>query len=145
MENASKALIMAAGILIGLIIATLFSYEMISMSQTARTFQEEMNKKSIASFNNKFEQYLGRSLTAQQVVTIYNYIQKINNEFDGENYIELDTNIQILKDLLDGKKSVTMEDFLEETWDKEKKRFKLTIDESDYNKEGKITKVTIKE
>lgn len=88
MENASKALIMAGGILIGMIIVSLFVYEMSYMSTTARAYEEEMARTQVLEFNSRFESYAYDSegndekLKAQDIVTLYNYVQEWN--YGGE-------------------------------------------------------------
>ena len=73
MENASKALIMAGSVLIGVLILTL----MVTLFLNARTVSNEyeQNKKSeaIQQFNVNFIKYLGQDLTIHQVVTICNF------------------------------------------------------------------------
>lgn len=84
MENASKALIMAGGILIGMLILALFAFEMSNMSITAKAYEEEMARTQVLEFNSRFESYAYDSegndekLKAQQVVTLYNYVQEWN-------------------------------------------------------------------
>ena len=81
MENASKALIIAAGMLIGLIIASLFTYEMIHMAQSAREYQENFENTKIVEFNQQFRKYTGRKdLTSQDIVTIIGFINEWNSQ-----------------------------------------------------------------
>lgn len=60
MENASKALLMAASLLIGLIIFVIFIYEMTIMSDTSNAVNDEMRKKQISEFNAQFEGFANR-------------------------------------------------------------------------------------
>lgn len=142
MENASKALLMAAGILIGLIIASLFTYEMISMSETGRTFQKQIDQSVITEFNTNFEKYVAKNLTAQEVVTIYNYVQEWNKD-NAVAFITLDTNIQALKDLQNNRVNATIEDFLNDNWNKDDNKY-FTLIINGYGEDGRINKITIK-
>lgn len=80
MENASKALLMAAGILIGVLLLAL----LVTLFSSARSLsnQYEATKKSeaIQQFNVNFIKYLGQDLTIHQVVTICNFAKKENNK-----------------------------------------------------------------
>lgn len=80
MENASKALLMAAGILIGVLLLAL----LVTLFSSARSLsnQYEATKKSeaIQQFNVNFTKYLGQELTIHQVVTICNFAKKENNK-----------------------------------------------------------------
>lgn len=75
MENASKALLMAAGILIGVLLLAL----LVTLFSSARSLsnQYEATKKSeaIQQFNVNFTKYLGQELTIHQVVTICNFAE----------------------------------------------------------------------
>jgi len=88
MENASKALIMAGGILIGMLIMALFVYEIMNVSITAEAYDEKMARTQVLEFNSRFESYAFDSqgneekLKAQDVATIYNFVQEWN--YGGE-------------------------------------------------------------
>ncbi len=84
MENASKALIMAGGILVGMIILSIFVYEMIFVSSQGHEYEEKMARAQVASFNAKFEPYFGRELTPQEFVTLFNFVEEWNNNHESE-------------------------------------------------------------
>jgi len=85
MENASKALIISGGILIGIIIASLFAYEMFSISQTGNSYQAKINMEDVYEFNAQFTKYINKDLPAQDVVSILNFVLEWNqeNEFNA--------------------------------------------------------------
>lgn len=70
MENASKALIMAGGVLIGVLILSLAAYLFINFGEQSRKVQEQIQQNQIIQFNSKFNIYAGKQRTA----TIYNVI-----------------------------------------------------------------------
>ena len=72
MENASKALIMAGGILIALIIMALLirSYTNVSIFQKTKLSQEEQEK--IVLFNEQYTKYLGQYVYGVEVRTLVN-------------------------------------------------------------------------
>ena len=96
MENASKALIMAAGLLIGIVVLSIFAYEFITISNTGEQYGQQIRKRQIAEFNSQFESYayeysyenpnLGtpRRLKAQEVVRLFYLVSdwNKNNEDD---------------------------------------------------------------
>lgn len=57
MENASKALLMAAGVLIGILILTLAAYLFLSLSNSTATMEKQMATSEIDNFNNQFYIY----------------------------------------------------------------------------------------
>jgi len=141
MENASKALIMAAGILIGLLIATLFAYEMMSVAESGKEHQKLMDIKMITEFNAQFSKYEGKKLTAQEVATIYNYIKEWNRD-NVSTVIKINiVGIPTLKEVSAGRS--TIEEFLDNSWNEDENRnFKITIDKHDDN--GQVNEITFK-
>ena len=57
MENATKALMMAGGVLLGVLIISLAVYVSIIFSDFGKTYSEQQAAKNIAMYNSKFEQY----------------------------------------------------------------------------------------
>ena len=93
MENASKALIIAGGMLIGVIIATIFAYELMHMFRNEQVYNEEQAKIKIAQFNLEFERFRKRSeITAQDIITIVGYVQEWNDVATIDEKIEIKTN-----------------------------------------------------
>lgn len=81
MENASKALLMAGEILIGILLLFILVY----FSGMAQDFSEEIDKnieaKQIQEFNSKFDIYNNRdNLTPQDVVTLSNIVKDFNGK-----------------------------------------------------------------
>ena len=83
MENASKALIMAGGVLIAILLLTFFVYILnVIGAHTARVY-EDLEASEISEFNQKFLNYDGRDdLKIQDVVTIVGLA--IDNNITGK-------------------------------------------------------------
>ena len=76
MENASKALIMAGGVLIAILLLTLFSYLFSKMASDTSSVYDDLQKHEIDEFNQRFLNFEGRNdLTAQDVATLINLAQ----------------------------------------------------------------------
>lgn len=91
MENASKALIIVASVLISLMVISLGVYLYATMSEYATSTQEQIEQDKINSFNNKFLKYDTRTnLTIYDIITIANYARETNE--NNEYYIENGTN-----------------------------------------------------
>ena len=61
MENASKALIMAGGVLIGVLIISLAVYLFVSFGQTSAEINSQNAQKQINQFNSQFTSYEGNN------------------------------------------------------------------------------------
>ena len=117
MENASKALLMAGGILVGVLILALMVTLFFSSKELTSSYDKRKQEEAVQQFNVNFTQYLGQDLTIHQVITITNFAAQNNVNITG------------------GK---TTSDISEDTLNKV---YKLTIDTYDGN--GYITKIQI--
>lgn len=90
MENASKALLMAAGVLIGMILLSLMVYMFTSFAMTSAEIHKGQDENRLNQFNSQFTAYEGKEgITIHDVVTvaslatesnIYNELPKMNPE-----------------------------------------------------------------
>jgi len=86
MENATKALLIAAGVLVGIILLSLGVYMFNMMGEFSAKTQERIDGDRIAQFNAEFMQYNGlQNLTIQDIVTVKNYALQNNNQYTGYN------------------------------------------------------------
>lgn len=98
MENASKALLMAAGILIGILILALAVTLFASSNSLTAEYDKTKKAEAIQQFNVNFTKYLGQQLTIHQVVTITNFanannIQRVNIEGITYNYSNIQSDV----------------------------------------------------
>lgn len=93
MENASKALLMAGGILIALMIAAVVVLMFSNMSGYFATEESIARTKHAAEFNNQYEPYIKEGLTLFELKSVYNKILS-NNKQNPEYKIK--TNIENL-------------------------------------------------
>ena len=122
MENASKALLMAGGILVGVLILALMITLFISSSKISSEYDNTKQITGVQQFNVNFTKYLGQDLTIHQVITITNFAHQNNVSISG----------------ISGGK--TTSDISEDTL---KKVYKLTIPNDAYDENGYITKIQI--
>jgi len=81
MENASKALLIAAGTLIAVLILSLFVYLYIQMNSFSHTYNSRIASQKLHAFNVQFEVYNGRDdLTPQDLVSVANLAKEYNDK-----------------------------------------------------------------
>lgn len=89
MENASKALLMAASVLIGLLILSLAVYLFISFGSTSAQLHKQQEAQRLEQFNTQFSSYEAKEggITIYEVVTIANLATESNiyYEFNKRN------------------------------------------------------------
>jgi len=73
MENASKALVMAGSVLIGVLILSLMVTLFINARTVSKEHEATKNSEAIQQFNVNFIKYVGQDLTIHDVVTICNF------------------------------------------------------------------------
>ena len=73
MFNSSKALLMAGGVLIGILVLSLITYLFIYFGNQSQDFRDTMNQKQLTQYNAQYIIYDGRNnLTIYDVVTVIN-------------------------------------------------------------------------
>lgn len=93
MENASKALIMAGGVLITMLILTIGVILVGRLGNTADSYVARLDTIELQKYNSNFEIYLGRTdITAQEIVTVISIVKQFeqNTEvyIDGTEYTQ---------------------------------------------------------
>ena len=68
MENASKALMMAAGVLVGVLILALMVTLFASSNEVSSEYEQTKKAEAIQQFNTNFTKYLGQDLTIHQII-----------------------------------------------------------------------------
>ena len=78
MENASKALIIVATVLIAVLILAIGIYLFRNYSEIAYKNEENQSAQALIQYNNKFENYKEKEMTIQDVLTIVNLAKDYN-------------------------------------------------------------------
>lgn len=90
MENASKALLMAAEVLIAMMIVSLGVYVFYTYSQTSKEIHDKKAEQQLVEFNAKYTKYVDQTtLTIYDVRTIANYAKKDNESLEDNEKIEV--------------------------------------------------------
>lgn len=98
MENASKALLMAAGVLIGLMIISLAILLFNSFGGTSATIHQNIETQQIEQFNSQFTVYNGKdNVTIYDIISMANLATQNNKQYEFSksegkefnNYIQL--------------------------------------------------------
>ena len=119
MENATKALLIAGGVLIAIIIISVMVITFQKTGNVSKTYDKTINQEDVTKFNENFTKYLNKELTIHQAITITNFAKENGVAIDG---------------------GVKVSEIEERTL---KNRYKISISISDYNEEGYITRITL--
>ena len=80
MENASKALLIAGGVLIAMVIASFGVYLYGVFHSNSENLLAAMSEKEVNEFNAKFQAFDGRNLNANEVISVLNLVWNNNVE-----------------------------------------------------------------
>ena len=87
MENASKALMLSAGVLVGILILTLAGYLFSIFGDYASQIQKEVTENQLVQFNQKYLKYHNLdNLTIQDIITVKNYALENNFSYFDYNF-----------------------------------------------------------
>ena len=92
MENASQALIIAGGVLIGIIIISMGVYLFTQAVAIPNEYNAKLEKEKLIAFNQKFEAYNRQDVSAQDIITVVNMATENNRQYeetDTEYYIKV--------------------------------------------------------
>lgn len=106
MENASKALIMAASVLLGVMIISVGVALFTTFSDFSRETLEKVEEKNISEINNNYIKYYGNTMvveggkenerpiqvTAHDIVSVANLAKENNKNYELENQIKYNEN-----------------------------------------------------
>ena len=80
MENASKALLMAAGVLIAVMLLSIIVYMSTSMTRIADAQDQRTEAEQLAAFNKEYEVYNRKKLYGTDIITVVN--KAINHNYN---------------------------------------------------------------
>ena len=82
MENASKALFIAAGVFMAITLLVIGVNLYVKYRDVAQTYQDVMNIQEIAKINKEFEKYNGRNdITIQEIIAALQTANGINQKY----------------------------------------------------------------
>lgn len=150
MENASKALIMAGGVLIGILIISLAVYLFADFGSTSAQINAQNSQKQITEFNSKFtsyEEYKDKDgnwkITIYDIITLASYAKENNQYYEDsiEEKIDVKIDYNAIQNNTNKENQNLISDYTCD--DGTLKKFKCSNVE--YNARGKVKSITFKE
>lgn len=108
MENASKALLMAASVLIGILILSLAVYLFVTFGASSAELHKQTEENQLNQFNSQFTVYNGTKVNIYDIITIANIatdnniyyeLGKKSTETDGKDYY---ISVKVPNDIIEG-------------------------------------------
>ena len=87
MENATRALLIASGIILGILILSVGVALFSMFGNSSKNIVEKLEESKLSEYNNNFYKYYGDGIiiTAHDIVTISNFAKKCNKEGQVQN------------------------------------------------------------
>lgn len=82
MENATTALMMAAGVLIGLLLLSVMVIAFNGAADLAKSYDDSVATTSLQAFNNNFEKYTLGEIDIQSIITVTHFAKDYNTKND---------------------------------------------------------------
>ena len=82
MENASKALLMAAGVLLGIMLLSLAVYLIVTFGSQSAEMHKQIEIDRLNQFNTQFTSYEGKQCTIYDVITVANLATENNKYYE---------------------------------------------------------------
>ena len=96
MENASRALIMAASVLIGIVIISAFILMMSNLTSYQESSYSSTLSSQIAEFNNQFTTYARDNIRGSDMISLMNKVVDYNTRYTGtEGYKTMEITINM--------------------------------------------------
>lgn len=145
MENASKALLMAGGVLIGILIISLAVYLFADFGSKSASINAQNSQKQLSAFNSKFTSYQGFKdadgnwqITIYDIITVKGYALENNEKY--ENPDEQITVIIDNKSVLNESDTKLITQYVNKNTG-EITKFKCEDNDVKYNQNGKVKSI----
>ncbi len=86
MENASRAMIIAGGILIGMLIIGALAYMFTELGNYQSDQVDKLEVEQLAEFNEQFLTYDRDNVTIMELKSLYNKIESSNEQYNDKNF-----------------------------------------------------------
>lgn len=89
MENASKALMIAGGILIALIVITLFLYMLGNIRTIRQAEEQKIRTEQLQKFNEQYEAYNKKLMYGAEVLSVINKMDDNNKKYKNNTEFQI--------------------------------------------------------
>lgn len=161
MENASKALIMAAGILIGILILSLAVYLFASFGANSKEIYDRIEQNQLTQYNAQYNVFLDRKdITIYEIISVANLAAENNKKYELYTNFETDYKVQVifnapshfttnLQDIIGQETQSLIDDFSDVATneapssyvDVGELRYRFNCYEVEYNKAGRVCRI----
>lgn len=142
MENASKALLMAGGVLIGVLVISLAVYLFADFGATSAEINAQNAQKQITAFNSKFTVYQGyeEDITIYDIISLATFVNENNAYYEDSPDDQINVNIGVGKSILNLTAEELIEQYVKDNG--ELCTFNCGADAISYHDNGRVSSIT---
>ena len=129
MENATKALLISAGVLLGIIIISLAVYVFANSAAFGESYESSQEEIRIANYNNKFEIYNKEEITIYDIISVLNLSKEYKEKYGDTINVYMGTTLLT--------QSIDINEQIQINKDEIYRCSRIT-----YNDEGKVNSIT---
>lgn len=142
MENASKALLIAGGVLIAILIISVLVVTINIINSNQKTREEALATEQLVEFNQKYEAYNKKALRGTDIITLMKMAIENNNKMEatnvGEQYF-INVKLILKNEYKSTKTTIDKATGEKKVEDKGEKTISGKISLGDWKKSGKLT------
>lgn len=127
MENATKALGMAAGVLIAVMVIALIYTLIGEISETQKEDELQLKAEQTAQFNKSYESYEKSLLRGTEVISVANKVIDNNRRYEGDEYYEIHINITLIKEISETEENGTVVKIAPGTYNESSDEYNIII------------------
>lgn len=90
MDNAARALVMAASIILGVLLFSAFMYVFRAGASLDETYDAAQNKRQLDLFNSRFDVYDKNDNTIMDLITIANNVYNVNKDYNYDSTMTIE-------------------------------------------------------
>ena len=129
MENATKALLISAGVLLGIIIISLAVYVFANSAAFGESYESSQEEIRIANYNNKFEIYNKEEIRIYDIISVLNLSKEYKEKYGDTINVYMGTTLLT--------QSIDINEQIQINKDEIYRCSRIT-----YNDEGKVNSIT---
>lgn len=151
MENASKALIMAGGVLVGILILSLAVYLFADFGSTVAKINDQKAEQEIVEFNSRFTSYEGFKdkngewqITVYDIISLAGYAKEYNKYYQESNREKISVNITGIIGNLQNEGESKYQELIDENTNAYGETTKFSYSSVSYDNEGRVKAINFK-
>lgn len=143
MENASKALLISGGVLIGMLVISIGVYLFATYSDAGSSYEQTMQATEIQKFNTNFTKFEGRTdITIHEIITLANFAKQSQEKNGTQTSVYIQGKTELVEYLQANSTLGSVDEKIIENLIKENLTQRFTCQSISYANDGKVNSIS---